>query len=485
MSDRSANTEPLSDEQLVAYLDGEMPAADSRRLEARLAHDDGLRTRLNGLDRTWQLLDQLETDTAGRDFTRTTLEMVAAAEEAGRSVATAPRRRVWRAALAATLLLGAGMAGFLAVAAVRPDPNHRLLADLPILENLEPYRAVDGMDFLGALHGARLFREELPAVEEPLGEWVPLTSPEAARERIESMDAGQREQLWQRREQFAAFERAEQARLRRLYQELAAAPEPESLHAVALRYYEWLKALPPITRAELVEFPPEERVERIESLLARQATERIRRLGPEEAQVLGTWLSERTDRMIEAIPDAARARIRQEADSQRRRGALLMFLQASRSSDGFRHSIDQVLDEADLAELRARLPESTRLDLERHPVPEQWRIVKGWIPQLVRHRFAGRGPRGLFSETDEQTLVEFFEHELDDAEFDRLLALPAEEMQRELRRLYLQHSKGPSSWRPRTPGPRLRPGQRPRTAPSGREPARGTGGNRGNGGRWE
>ncbi len=474
MSDHHANTEPLSDEQLVAYLDGEMPSADARRLEARLADDGGLRSRLNALDRTWQLLDQLETDAAGRGFTRTTLEMVAAAEEAERSFTAAPRRRVRRAALAAALLLAAGMAGFLAVAAVRPDPNRRLLEDFPILENLERYRAVDGIDFLTALHRAGLFQEELPAVEEPPGEWVPVASPDAARERIAAMDRAKKEQLRRWREQFAALDADEQARLRRLYHDLAAAREPETLHAVALRYYEWLKALPPIARAELVELSPAERVERIENLLARQSRDRIRRLGAEEAQVLGAWLSEVTDQMIEALPESAQARIRQEADSQRRRGALLMFLQSSRSSDGVRRSIDQVLGEGDLAELRARLPESTRLDLERHAIPEQWRIVKGWIPQLVRHRFVRRGPRGLFSETDERTLVEFFEHELDDAEFDRLLALPAEEMQRELRRLYLQRSKGPPSWRPGTPGPRPRPGLRPSRRPP-QEPPSGPG----------
>lgn len=464
MNSRNANTELPNDEQLVAYLDGELDAAVARQIEARLADDHALRDRLRELDGTWQLLGQLETNAAGHDFTRTTLELVAAAQEAEREVATAPSRRLGRALLAVGALLLSGVVGFLVVAAVRPDPNRRLLEDLPILENLETFRAVDDFEFLSALHQAKLFQEETAAKEGQPESAMGLDSPEAVRSRIEAMTPKEKEQLRKRQDQFAALESAEQDRLHRLYDNLAAAPDSGALRAVADRYYDWLKALPPISRAELVELSLEQRVQRVKSLLARQAAERFERLGTDESRVLAAWLAGLTDRMTEALPEPFRARIRQEPDPQRRRTALLMTLQTTRLPDGARRSMDQVLNDDDLADLRAKLPERTRLELERHPTAEQWRIVKGWIPQLMRHRWTGRGPRGPFPSTEEQGLAEFFENELEDADFDRLLALPAEEMQHELQRLYFQRGKGspPSGFRrPGLPGHGSRPGSRP------------------------
>ncbi len=481
MSDRHANTEPLSDEQLVAYLDGEMDAATARGIEQRLADDDLLRSRLHELDRTWQLLDQLETDAAGRDFTRTTLELVAAAGQEDQRGAVAPGHRARRAVFGAAALLAAGLAGFLAVAALRPDPNPRLLNDLPVLQNLETYRAIDRFEFLAALHAAGLFSEPASDDEETV-ERGPILSPDAARDRIEAMSPAEKGQLRRRQEQFAALDAAHQTRLRRLAADLAAAPDAETLQTVATGYYRWLKALPPIARAELIELGPHERVAKIESTVARQAEERIKRLGPDDARALGQWLSGLSDRMIDALPESAQARIRQETDPQRRRGAVFMFLQSGRSPDGARRPLEEVLDESDLTALRAELTEPTRSELQRHPVPEQWRIVREWIPQLMRHRFSSRGPRGVLPGFEEHGLAEFFEHELDDAELDRLLALPADEMQRELQRLYLQRSKpgtapgfrrsGPRGQGLPSPGPRpgssrSRDGQRPRDAERG------------------
>ncbi|MDZ7620112.1 MAG: hypothetical protein U1E05_24175, partial [Patescibacteria group bacterium] len=278
-----------------------------------------------------------------------------------------------------------------------------------------------------------------------------------------TMTSEEKELLRKRQGQFASLDSAEQDRLRRLRDDLVSAPDAKMLCAVADRYYEWLKALPPISRAELVELPLEQRVDRIKSLAALQAAERIERLGHDEARVLGAWLTGLTDRMTEAIPEPARARIRQESDPQRRRTALLMTLQSTRSPDGARRAMDQVLNDDDLANLRAELPERTRLQLQRYPTPEQWRIVKGWVSQLAWHRWAGRGTRG-FGDTEDRGLAEFFEKELNDAELDRLLALPAEEMQRELQRLYFQRGKGvppPSFRRPGPPSHGLRPGSPP------------------------
>ena len=83
------------DEELVAYLDGELDAESGRRIEALLASDAAVRRRLQSLERTWDLLDELDAAPLGEPFTQTTLEMVAVAarQEIEKSRAEAPRRR--------------------------------------------------------------------------------------------------------------------------------------------------------------------------------------------------------------------------------------------------------------------------------------------------------------------------------------------------------------------------------------------------------
>jgi len=162
MSHDSANASPdLIEQQLVAYLDGELDAEGSHRVEELLAADPTVRQRLQRLERTWEMLDQLERSAVDEKFTRSTLEMltVAAEEEVDQLQSEMPRRRR-RWLIASGSLLAAGLAGFLVVALALPDPNRQLLEDLPVLENLDQYRHVDDIEFLRELNRENLFVEE-------------------------------------------------------------------------------------------------------------------------------------------------------------------------------------------------------------------------------------------------------------------------------------------------------------------------------------
>jgi anti-sigma factor RsiW len=151
---------PSTDEELVAYLDGELDAQGCRRLEQLLASDPQVRQRLQDLEQTWQLLDHLERCDVDEGFTRSTLEMVAvAAEEEVRQIESRSRR-LGRWLLGTGGLAAAAAAGFLAVVLLRPDPNRRLLEDLPVLENFDEYRQVDDIDFLRELDRQGLFAQE-------------------------------------------------------------------------------------------------------------------------------------------------------------------------------------------------------------------------------------------------------------------------------------------------------------------------------------
>jgi anti-sigma factor RsiW len=156
------------EEQLVAYLDGELDVAESRRIEQLLATDPQVRQKLQSLERTWELLDRLDRVDVDDRFTRSTLEMasVAATEDIEQSRAQLPvrRRRNWL--FVAVGMTAAAAAGFLAVLLCWPDPNKRLLQDLPVLEHLEEYRQVESLKFLQTLSRDGSFDRDRAVSEE-------------------------------------------------------------------------------------------------------------------------------------------------------------------------------------------------------------------------------------------------------------------------------------------------------------------------------
>ena len=124
----SAATAP---EDLVAYLDGELSAEESRRVEERLADDAGSRRQLRDLDQAWEALDALPATAVADDFARTTIEMVAldAKKAQGQQVAELVTRQLarrwWWGLGAAMALLG----GFVAARWLLPSADATLLAD--------------------------------------------------------------------------------------------------------------------------------------------------------------------------------------------------------------------------------------------------------------------------------------------------------------------------------------------------------------------
>lgn len=149
-------------EDLVAYLDGELDATSSRRVEELIARNPDMRRELTALERSWELLDALPPAEVGEEFTHTTVEMIAvtAASEAERAAAGWPRvlRRI---GLLFALLLACG-AGFAVSAWLRPNGDEQLLRDLPLLEReqFDDYRQVGSIEFLRGLYESGLFGEE-------------------------------------------------------------------------------------------------------------------------------------------------------------------------------------------------------------------------------------------------------------------------------------------------------------------------------------
>lgn len=162
-SDQPGTEADAIEEQLVAYLDGELAPEERREVEQRLARDPAYRARMQAVERTWQMLDLLPRAEATPNFTQTTLKMVAvtAEDDVAKQKADATKNhwQAWIAAIAGGVLaLGIG---YFAVGHFAAEPNDRLVRELPVIENIDRYRNAESLEFLRELDHSGLFAEEV------------------------------------------------------------------------------------------------------------------------------------------------------------------------------------------------------------------------------------------------------------------------------------------------------------------------------------
>jgi anti-sigma factor RsiW len=162
MIDPSAAAEAnFDDDELVAYLDGELDAEATRRIEQRLAQDPVARQRLRELQSSWDLMDILPRAEVSNGFTQTTVAMIALQEAESVAVARKPiAKRLSAWVLSTAGVVAAGILGFALVYSVYSQPERELLRDLPLIENMDMYQAADSVEFLRSLKREGLFQEE-------------------------------------------------------------------------------------------------------------------------------------------------------------------------------------------------------------------------------------------------------------------------------------------------------------------------------------
>ncbi len=159
MSDHEPSDVDVQDE-LSAYLDGELEAEAVHKVEDRLARDADYRAELRRLERAWALLDRLPRAAVSDEFTRSTIEMVAVAASHDAELAQQPAAKPrWQGLASIAGAVAAAVGGFFIGQALWPDPNRKLLEDLPVVEDFDRYYQVDSIDFLRLLDEGGLFPE--------------------------------------------------------------------------------------------------------------------------------------------------------------------------------------------------------------------------------------------------------------------------------------------------------------------------------------
>jgi hypothetical protein len=147
-------------EDLVAYLDGELPDATAQQIDQVLARSEVARHEVEALARTWEMLDVLPTPKAAPEFTERTMTSLKVAEVP--FDITQQPWFVWlkRGALVAVWVVALGLSGWLGFQITNKwisNPSQQMLEDLPTLQKLDLYQEVESIDFLDKLQRSRLF----------------------------------------------------------------------------------------------------------------------------------------------------------------------------------------------------------------------------------------------------------------------------------------------------------------------------------------
>lgn len=443
--------------ELVAYLDGELDAQQTRVVEERLSHDADYRRQLRELQSAWDLLDFLPTADVDESFTRTTVAMVAvsASDDVDRAAVRRGRRKRWlwwTGTVAAAL---AFVAGYAAVSIVVSRENQRLLRDLPVIQRLDQYRYAENVEFLRLLEREELFGED--EIAKDTDEPAP-----------ETLSAAQKKELQTKQARFSRLSQEEQNRLRVLHEELSQAADASRLQGVMERYADWLQTLPSSERADLVSLAAADRVAGIKRLLQEQTEARMqsyvsRRLSGSDLRTIADWMEEivrRREPEILKLAPTWQEHLAKISDPKRRTHALVFLAQRS----GVRRELLKPTSE-EIERLKSQLSPEAQADMEKAKsegdLPE---LAEAWMRATMISRFAGPA-------VDREQLRKFYKEDLDPNQRAYLESLPPQRMQFELIKMYHAHRfrrdgirEWPGPWKP-GPGfrgipPRFGPGTR-------------------------
>ena len=156
-----------ADEELVAYLDGELDPREAATMATRIGLDPKLRAKADALQRAWDILDVLPKPQPSPTFVAHTVTQIlpirgpVAATMAALPVARTGRR-FWIAAVVA--VAAAGPVGYFIHRALAPahgnTDDEAIARDRDLLTNLRLYRNVDDLDFVKKLDAPDLFGED-------------------------------------------------------------------------------------------------------------------------------------------------------------------------------------------------------------------------------------------------------------------------------------------------------------------------------------
>ncbi len=428
------NSERL--EQIVAYLDGELSPADSARVEQQLAADEGFREELQSIDRAWVALDELPSTRADDSFLQTTMEIVvdSARREAAEKTQALPMQR--RKRRLATILFGVSaiLLGMLAFRLTWSNPNRLLLNDLPVIYQLDIYSQFEQVNFLRMLHqgigdqGWPLPKEDIENQELQL---QLILSTENRRKWLSQMSNHEQVTLRANFNRFRGLPPAEQVRMRSLHREIDATEDSKELRGTLVRYEQWLNHLPASEQYSLREQPAAARAHRVVRMVHEKRKADALQLTPKQLQQFWHKMHSRLGvlerELVVDLTDGERERYQNLNGDPRRKYFFLMSIATPKQIK--EHLLPAVLE---------TLPREARIQFERLPTMRKREQLAGWWrqAQMLRQNHWQEPGRNRSGGALEKELEAFFVEELGPGDKERLLALPNDQMQRQLERMY-------------------------------------------------
>jgi len=421
-------------EEIVAYLDGELSPQESAQVERRLAADETYRQKLQSMERAWAALDELPAATVDDQFSKTTMDLVveSARSEVEQQTRALPVQRRKQRLSTMLLATAAALLGALVFRLVWENPNRALVADLPVIQYIDIYSQFRDVEFL------RQLRQKLgdghwalgPVTEElsdNFGQFRLVAAADKRETWLETLAVDERVTLRAKFNRFRSMSEEQQGRLRKLHQQIESAPDAVELQQIMLEYQQWLNGLPPSEQFELRERPLEERVRRVVRKVERESGDKSLELSPDELQKLFQAVKPRLEGLKGRALENLSHRERNEFGPASGWRGLWRFL---------RRNPPEVL-ELNRA-IREALPVEKREQFEQLTPPEQWQRFFGWMRRADRLKDAERrsGDWRRRARVSEQELEEFFVEEVDAATKEKLLAMPRDKMQQQLRRMY-------------------------------------------------
>lgn len=293
------------DEQLVAYLDGELEPLERDALEARLGQDESLRARLRQLQRGWDLLDILPGVEPSSDLLESTIRMAAveAAGEVNSSSAADPltKRRTRGVVLVSIATVAALLVGMFASRLWDRLRFRQQLRQLPVALRVEGYLQGTDLEWMRELAKLPAWNEAV-TIAERLGEWdfrlaqqVDASPPDQRAELLRRLPIEDQQVVMEAWERFEKLEAAQRRAVLDTSAVVTREPDASELLATMERYARWRESLPADTRDKLSSGPLADRIETVNDELKRS----VRQWTQQSARLL-------TDQDVETIYRALR-----------------------------------------------------------------------------------------------------------------------------------------------------------------------------------
>ncbi len=425
-------------DELVAYLDGELGPEDCRLVEERLASDDEYRQQLRDLDQAWEAPSALPTTAVDDGFARTTIELACVAAEKDLSqqtrltaVENRNRTRWWIAGGVAAAVMG-----FVMVRALAVHRNNLLLADLPVIEQVNTLSHVSDIEFLRQLSQANIDNELVKDNQEfdrNVSDFKQASSPSLAdrREWVDSLTPELKADLADRTRAFEELRQnpQENVRLRRLSNEIGGAKDAAALQKTLVAYGEWLSS-PRHTagdqeqlRKDLQSLSTSQQVDTIKMMVQRENEQAARQLSKADVDALRHEIfelaREKKAQLLEELPPGSERTRVTSIEANNVGPALYILREALRNDENSEATVNRLLGKLS-KDANDHWNKLLRRDL-------RWGQLSAWIHEAMQTQW---GPADL---------EKFFAS--DTLSYDKkqeLLNMPKAKMNSELERLYLR-----------------------------------------------